>query len=118
MHNLSLIQAIGTWSDLEQAYFGKNHYGGDTAEIYVYRLMPYSPLVHNYLAQKTQLGREEKKEAVQKANTSLYNLLKYFAHYRNCKIKVEDTNLGKWLISAENDHRWHVQIIPHKRRKK
>lgn len=118
MHNLSLIQALGIWSDLEQAYFGENHYGSDTAEIYVYRLMPYRPLAHNPLAKETPWGIEEKKKAVQEANTSLYNLLKYFSHYRNCRIKVEDTNLGKWIIPSENSHRWHVQVIPRKKRSK
>ena len=43
MFHLSMSQALGLWSDLEQAYHGTNSYGGDEAELYLYRLMPNTP---------------------------------------------------------------------------
>lgn len=38
-----MTQALSIWSELEQAYYGDNAYGGDTAEIYAYRLQPADP---------------------------------------------------------------------------
>lgn len=45
MHRLSLVQALSLWSDLDDAYYGKSGFGGEVAEIYAYRLMPYAPMV-------------------------------------------------------------------------
>jgi len=41
--NISIRQAIDLWVALEACRAGTNSHGGDTAEIYAYRLMPYSP---------------------------------------------------------------------------
>ena len=43
MKNLSMVQALEIWSDLESAYYGENSFGGDTAELYAYRFLPFSP---------------------------------------------------------------------------
>ena len=43
MHNLSLTQALGLWGDLVEAYHGVNPYGGDVAELYLYRFMRDCP---------------------------------------------------------------------------
>ncbi|MFI5297359.1 MAG: hypothetical protein ACHREM_04615 [Polyangiales bacterium] len=43
MHNLSMKQTLGIWSELDDAYYGKHSYGGDTVELYAYRLMPNDP---------------------------------------------------------------------------
>lgn len=40
---LSMLQALGIWDDLLEAYHGVNRYGGDTAEIYGYRLSERCP---------------------------------------------------------------------------
>jgi hypothetical protein len=39
MKSLSIQQELLVWSELTAAYYGENKYGGDTAEIYAYRLM-------------------------------------------------------------------------------
>ena len=41
------LEMMHLWGELVECYHGVNGYGSDTAEIYAYRLMPYSPLVHS-----------------------------------------------------------------------
>lgn len=111
MYNLSMIQALGIWSELEQAYYGDNGYGSETAEIYVYRAMPYSPTAHSRCSNpESSLAKEATTEVVKNANMSLYNLFKMFAKLRHCVITVEGRPLGKWVITSENGHRWHVHV--------
>src|SRR5262249_25383349 len=75
MHNLSMAQALLIWSELMDAYHGKNGFGGDTAEIYMYRLMPYDPaLVHDPTA--------DHNGTVDQANRSLCSLLLFFEQAR------------------------------------
>jgi len=40
---MSMVQALSVWMELEDALHGENGYGGDTAEIYIYRFMAYRP---------------------------------------------------------------------------
>lgn len=112
MHNLSMAQALDVWSDLEAAYHGKNGFGGDTAEIYLYRIMQRSPM---YEAARQGHGgttaKQEHDAIVRAANRSLYNLLDYFGKQKeDIKIFVNDRRLGTWLAVADLDHRVHVRI--------
>lgn len=102
MNNLSMNQALSIWSDLDDAYHGKNGFGGDTAEIYMYRLMPYSPSVTRALT--------DARDVVRAANKSLFYLLAHFRDARGVEVWVNDAPLGAWLMTATNDHRVHVRI--------
>lgn len=115
MHTLSMEQALSLWTDLEQAYHKTNHYGGDTAEIYISRLMPYSSLVAKGLACNSDPGElvtEETRAALDKANKALYALLEHFATTRGAIILVENRILGPWLCTARYGHRVHVKVSP------
>lgn len=64
MHNVSMIQALSVWSELEQAYYGDNGFGGDTAEIYAYRLARQTP--HVTSEQSTSLKRDNRFQTLSK----------------------------------------------------
>ena len=125
MHRLSIVQALSLWSDLEDAYHGKHGYGGDVAEIYVYRLMPRCPLAETYIeggqqAPSSTLTGETGREAIRDANEAFHNLLAHFAKRREANIEVEEYKDGKWVFSEFGEflktfnegHRWHVRVRP------
>lgn len=110
MQNISMNQALDIWSDLWQAYFGKNGFGSDTAEIYAYRLMPYTPAVHNF-CYETESYLSRKKEVCEQAQNSLVALLKKFAAENDCMIEVNGKTVDDWAGSEMFDHRCHVKIM-------
>lgn len=121
MHNISMTEALSIWSDLEQAYFKKNGYGGDTAEIYMYRF-GYYPIVSAYLRHPHAPDDAPSPwimEDIKKMNTSLFALLSHFAEHRDAEIEVDDENqmrpLGEWVKESNNTHRVHVRVTPKKR---
>lgn len=120
MHNLSMVQALGIWSELEDARQGLNGYGGDVAELYVYRFMPHDPLV----ARSAEVGAagDLVQEAYDQANESMHNLLRHFAKKRRVRIDIEGphgwTGVGGWLKAARYTHRVHVRVTQTGGRKK
>ena len=113
MNRISMAQALGLWSDLCDAYHGKG-WGGDTAEVYLYRLMPRNPSADNARSQdlKSGISAEARAEQVRHANESLYDLLCLFAEERACRVQVDGRDLGEWLKRADCDHRVHVRVTP------
>ncbi len=108
MHNISMIQALKVWSELWQAYFGENGFGGNTAEIYAYRLQPRNPIFEScigaFLEEKERLGLQ--------AATSLHALLDKFATDANCSIEVNGKAFGSWVKEEPFAHRVHVTVTP------
>lgn len=116
MHNLSLIQALSVWTDLCDAYHGKNKFGGHVAEIYVYRFMSRNPTFeqwhHDQEKFKNGFVHDEAMEALDHANSSMYELLKHFEETKDAIIEVEERTLGVWLKRARYHHRVHVEVLP------
>lgn len=113
MHTLSMEQALGLWSDLEQAYYKTNGYGGDTAEIYLYRLVNGSPSGSKVeLIEEPGVIGDCVRETYDKANQALYNLLLYFSEQRGAYIEIDGKALGTWLKEARFCHRVHVKVTP------
>jgi len=118
LSSLSMDQALDVWSELVFAYLGKNGFGGDTAEIYIYRLCPQNPTID--LATKefkeTRVYQDAYKEHYQTANRALYELLRKFAHDFSCKVEIvmnqhETIPIGSWFYKGELfDHRVHVKV--------
>lgn len=99
MKNLSMAQALSIWSELEDARHGTHGFGGDTAEIYLYRLNG---------------GRHLHLDAsdIEASNVSLYNLLDHFSTERGVRIEVDGRELGEWVKTTGNRHRVHVRVVP------
>jgi len=113
-------QALSLWSDLEQAYFGKHGYGGDTAELYLYRFMPFSVAVTRYppekIADDGPIGTLLR-NTYDTANRAMHDLLQLFAESRDARIEVEGLELGGWLRTARYQHRVHVRVTPREKRR-
>jgi len=112
--NIPIRNLVEIWGELVEALCNKNGYGGDTIELYTYRLRPYShwhdhprggPLSDQY-------SREENLEAAQ----VLYDILRQFKEHYGCVIYIDqrhgERRLGKWVTKIANPHRWHIRIKP------
>ena len=95
MENISMVQALDIWSELWKAYYGDNGYGGNEAEIYLYRVSPESP------SKDPEVGKD--------AARSLYHLLVKFRDEMECEIIVDNKPL--LLGNIPTIHRCHVRII-------
>lgn len=109
MHNLSIVQALSVWGDLVEALRGCNAFGGNEAEVYVYRLQPRCPI--------SELGSGEmvtkaKLERAVTANRSLHALIEHFVDVYEANVEIEGKPFGDWLKESENDWRWHVKVTP------
>lgn len=113
MHRLSMVQALSVWTHLEAAYHGKNGFGGDTAEIYMYLMQSNNPSAES--ARRGQGGGTCLKalhEQIQETNESLCALLKHFVESRSdIRIEVDGKEMGDWVKTAGFDHRVHVRVV-------
>ena len=117
MINVSQAQLIDIWCDLEDAYNGCNGFGGDTAEIYAYKLYETNPLAmqYAYSPKKNSLMEQAFREVTFKAAESFFHLLKLFIVKRDCRIVIDKRKFGKWLAKEPLIHRVHVKIIRKKK---
>lgn len=107
MH-LSQSQLIRLWSELEQAYYGDNKYGGDTAEIYAYTVMEYSPT----LGQPEGTFEDRKTEHYEEAAETLCEVLALFEKERGCKVRLDGRTRSRWLRECGRfDHRVRVRVL-------
>lgn len=108
MNHLSHHQLIRLWSELEQAYYGDNKYGGDTAEIYAYEVMEYSPVL--CLAQGA--FDNQKADAYECAAQTLCEVLAWFAQARECRVRIDGRSLTAWKRDHPPfDHRVHIKVV-------
>jgi hypothetical protein len=100
-------QALNVWAELEDAYHGANGFGGDTAEIYAYRLMPMSPSYSITSAYEMP----EHPQMERRAWSDLIELCAKFQQHRNCKVVIDDVPLEDCDPNGRFIHRSHVQVI-------
>jgi len=82
MTNLSMTQVLEIWDELRDCLEGSNGYGGDTAEIYAYRLTKHHI--------PRPLGAEGYGDDVEdQIAASLTNLLRHFCLQHNCTAEIE-----------------------------
>ena len=109
MKNLSTKQLLGIWEELYDCMLNRNGYGGTVAEIYMYRLMPYNPLLR--LEDRTSA---EAKEAYAAANRSLYEVCKLFEEQHDeIMIQFAGDHPLELLIQTPDDpfhHRVHIEV--------
>lgn len=106
------IEMMKLWGDLVECYHGVNGYGSDTAEIYAYRLMPYSPLVHS-AALKDGVTKDERTEEVNcVAAGALVSLCEEFEQHYDCRIEIDGRSTTSWYMTFREsfNHRAHVTV--------
>jgi len=123
MHNLSMMQALSIWGELVEARLGENGFGGHTAEIYIYRLMPYV----SAWPKGSSLEEEHKVDACRQANRSLIALIERFeAEHESFSVKIvlarrddgshDEEPAAAWITQilvdpkAYLDHRVHLKV--------
>lgn len=107
--HLSSRQLIVLWSELEQAYYGDNSFGGDTAEIYAFTLMRYNPTYSFGVDSPTFIRAEQERQ--QEAREALDAVCNLFAEMRGVKISIDGIPAHKWRhTAAAFDHRVHIKV--------
>lgn len=98
--SISINQALDVWSDLSDAYHGCNGYGGDTAEIYAYRLQPGG----GHLCKTPE-------DLYEGAKALVFLCSKFSARYPST-ILIDGSSPAEWLKTHGSafGHRAHVQV--------
>jgi hypothetical protein len=107
--SVSTSQALDLWSELHQAHAGDNRYGGDVAEIYLFRLLPASPLNDDRTNPATVA-------AYRTANHALHGLCRLFEERMHAVVTFEDgTDIDPLLADPPANHRIHLRVSRHER---
>ncbi len=101
---------VALWCELDDAYYGKNGYGGDTAELYAYRFEVYCPTRHGVAGRAGTASPTDWMEAFAKNASRLLDLLTLFASVRDCFVLIGERKIGKWVLAMQFDHRVHVRV--------
>lgn len=113
LHTLSMSQALALWSELEDAYAGRSSYGGDTAEIYAYRLKSHDPalaMAGPKAIDSPIIGDRVRADA-RNAERALVDLIRVFQERRPCDVEIDGLEPEKWLAGDGHFlHRCHVKI--------
>ncbi len=110
--NISTAQALDVIHDLYMALQGTNGYGGDTAEIYAYRLMPMSP-GYTLSGDRGPLMEEQAARLEREAAESLRWICDWFYERNTCLIHIDGLPFGQWMKTVGRfSHRVDVRVIP------
>lgn len=111
MLNCSIEGMLDLWIDFWLAREGDHHYGGHTAEIYAYRLEPYSPSLHREGMKPDKL---DKFFHYSKVAQSLVDLLDNFCRKYDCTATIDGRHPAGWLKDhgGHFDWRCYVEIHP------
>lgn len=105
---ISLLQAVDLWTDLMEARSGDHAYGGDVAEIYVYRAMPFDPM-----AAAGDRSGPAATAAYAAAGQALHSLLRLFETRTHSTIVMEDgSDIDVLLGPNPETHRLHLRVTP------
>lgn len=117
--SISIPQALDVYDELVKAYFDVNHYGGDVAEIYCYRLCPSNPTASAAKQADGPLGEGLLLQALrEEANTAARNLnaviLHFQKNYPDAEVRFEE-NHSTWrtpiaYLRGGITHRVHVRV--------
>jgi len=96
----SPLQAIDVAIELKEAADGTNGFGGDTAEIYAYTLLPHKPT-----------GKYDTQDYI-KAATSLGNIIHEICIREDKNAFINEMAYQKWISkhASEFNHRVHVRF--------
>jgi len=126
MMHISTHQALMIWHELELCYQGENSFGGDTAEIYAYRVRPDFPgrqLTIDMInrGDDDPILKDDLMEDIRHTVDSLADLCLLFEETRKCQVTFDFSRPGmsveEWREDAKTwgnmfVHRTHVTVIP------
>ena len=98
----SIHQAVGIWDELRDAMEGKHHYGGHTAEIYAYRLMPNRP--------SAVIKNESPLEDILYASKSLVSIIELFCQRHDVTFLIDGYDYNTWLKEHGHTFDWRVEV--------
>jgi len=101
MNDITIRQALRAWSELSDAFHGCNGYGGDTAEIYAYTLIPDNPTIR--LMPSGDLLQQAQKESGSIAWANLQEIIRLFKERYECRVAILD-------VQYPFIHRCHVRV--------
>lgn len=123
MHQLSAIQLLALWHQLERSYYRDASFGRDTCEIYQYTLMRACPSVDAVKQRRDvapvigSIVGETAKEVFQEANDALYSVIEHFIamheideHTPGVKVTIEERAFGTWVRELGQWHRMHICV--------
>lgn len=111
MLTCSIEGMLDLWLDFWLAREGDHHYGGHVAEIYAYRLTPYSPSIHAKHAEPDKLDKHFHNSKVANA---LVDLLNAFCLKYDCTATVNGKLPESWAKHEGGRYDWrcYVEIHP------
>jgi hypothetical protein len=110
MIDIGLVQFAGIWTELTEALYDRNHYGGTEAEIYAYRLLPHDPIAASHKnCEPGSMFYNDMVARAKLAGDTLAQILLLFKEKYKCKITVEGKPFRKKVPPF--DHRLHVGVI-------
>lgn len=111
--HMPMEQLVLLWGELVEAYCGQHAYGGYTAEIYAYRFLPYTPLVHGACAEPTRLAADMQHELQRHAALSLVAICQWFSSVYHVPVTINAQTPEDWYTSTQGRfvHRVHVTML-------
>lgn len=109
---ISIEQAIDVYNDLIEAKNGTHGFGGTVAEIYVYRLMPYSP---SYSMHTGKMNDEDNRMLEKKSAEDFHTLCHIFTKKHEVLIEIDGMDIHEWISKVRTGeiifcHRVHVEV--------
>lgn len=113
MFNISILDALSIWSELEAALYGDNKYGGTVAEIYSIHVRPFSPTAWEGYKNQSKIGLLFDcliEEATENGKT-LYDLLQRFKTRHKCDFEIDGMTPEEALLETPFVGRCHVEVL-------
>ncbi len=112
MTTMNIRQALGVWRELELALQGCNGFGGDTAEVYAYRLQENQPA----RGRGAPFLDDQYREADDAAARDLADLCNLFAEVAGAEVEIDGMTVGEWATTPGRfSHRVRVRCQPRAR---
>ena len=111
---ISIEQALEIYDELIDAKNGVHGFGGTTAEIYVFRLMPYSPCYS--MQNEGKSWDEENRMIEKKAAEDFHSLCHIFSKKHKVSININGIDMHQWISKIRSEefrfyHRVHVDVL-------
>lgn len=100
-------QLVDIWTELTKAYFGRNSYGGHTAEIYGYRISQYDPC-----AEHGPKNGEAASTLEQTNRQALAMIVRAFEKRLDCRCTINGQRVNVWERRGNFAHRVHIVVYP------